>query len=214
MKNLGLKISTFMMLAALVASPAFAGISQADDAAKSPLDIQENELVLGDADAPVTIIEYASMTCGHCAHFHNDTFGQIKENYIETGKVKFVLRSLPWDGLAAAVTKIMHCAPDGGYYNFADAYFSTQQTWTRSDDPVAELKKIARLGGMDGEAVDACIMNQEVQKRVLDDKATALETLNIRSTPTFYINKKIVVAGAQPYEVMKEKIEQALKDAK
>lgn len=154
------------------------------------------------------------MTCGHCAHFHNDTFGQIKENYIETGKVKFVLRSLPWDGLAAAVTKIMHCAPDGGYYNFADAYFSTQQTWTRSDDPVAELKKIARLGGMDGEAVDACIMNQEVQKRVLDDKATALETLNIRSTPTFYINKKIVVAGAQPYEVMKEKIEQALKDAK
>ena len=121
---------------------------------------------------------------------------------------------MPWDGLAAAVTKIMHCAPDDGYYNFADAYFSTQQTWTRSDDPVAELKKIARLGGMDGEAVDACIMNQEVQKRVLDDKATALETLNIRSTPTFYINKKIVVAGAQPYEVMKEKIEQALKDAK
>lgn len=214
MKNLGLKISSIMMLAALVATPAFAGVSKADAEVKSPLDIQSNELVLGDADAPVTIIEYASMTCGHCAHFHNDTFPKVKENYIDTGKVKFVMRSLPWDGLAAAVTKIMHCAPDDGYYNYASAYFSTQQSWTKGDDPIAELKKIARLGGMDDESVDQCLMDKEIHERVLADKVTALEKLNIRSTPTFYINKSIVLQGAQPYDVMKEKIEQALKDAK
>lgn len=213
MKNLNLKISTFFMMAALVAAPAFAGISQADDKA-NPLALTSNDVVLGDADAPVTMIEYASMTCGHCAHFHTDTFPQIKKNYIETGKIRFVLRDMPWDTLATAVTKITRCVPDDEFYNYASAFLSTQQSWVRSNDPIAELKKVARLGGMDEAKFDSCLVDPAIHNEVLENRTVAIEQLKVSATPTFFIGDEIVVQGALPYEELAKKIDQALADAK
>lgn len=214
MSKLTLKISAAVALVVLLAVPAYAMFFNKGEEAKGPLAITADDIVLGDENAPVTMIEYASMTCGHCANFHNDTFKKVKENYIDTGKVKFVMRDLPWDGLAAAVVKVTRCAPDDQYYNFVSAFFSTQKSWVRSPDPVAELTKIARLGGMEPAQVEECLMNPELHNEVLRNKAIAIEELKVNSTPTFYINRDTVLHGALPYEEMAKALDKAIADAK
>lgn len=213
MTKLALKLSTFFVLMTMVTAPAYADIFKSDEAA-GPLSIQANDVVMGEENAPVTIIEYASMSCPHCAHFHLDIFKEVKKDYIDTGKVKFVMRDLAWDPLAMAVAKVTRCVDDSEFYNYVSAFFSTQATWSQSKDPVAELKKVARLGGMDEDTFNQCLASTDTHEAIFEMKRIALEELKVNSTPTFFIGDKIVVRGAHDYASFKKEIEKALNSAK
>ena len=208
MNSFALK-STTLLLGALMMATLFGLAGHTSDDA-NPLDISKHDVVMGEQDAPVTVIEYASMTCGHCADFHNDVLPKIKKNYIDTGKINFVLRDMPWDPLALAVSKITRCAPDDKFYNFVSAFFDTQKSWVKSDDPIAALKKNARLGGMDGESVEACLSNADVHARVTQSREKGLETLGVKSTPTFFIGDDEVVPGNVGYEKMANTLDEVL----
>ena len=147
------------------------------------------EMVLGSADAPVTIIEYASATCPHCARFHEGTFKQIKTEFIDTGKVKFIFREFPFDDLALAAFMLARCAPDSKYFPMLDVLFEQQKVWTGSK-PRDELLKIAKLAGFTEDSFEACLKNEDIAKgiRAIMDKART--SYGVVSTPSFFINGK------------------------
>jgi protein-disulfide isomerase len=163
------------------------------------------ERVLGEADAPVTVIEYASATCGHCASFHKDSFPALKKDYIDTGKVRFVFREFPLDELALAAFMLARCAPENRYFPIIDVLFEEQQSWTRNARE--ELLKIARMAGFTPESFDQCLQDEDVAKGILAIRSTAAEQYGVQSTPTFFINGEMI-AGNKPDE-----LRQAIEDA-
>lgn len=172
-----------------------------------------DERVLGDPDAPVTLFEYSSMTCPHCAAFHRDTLPKLKRDYIDTGKVKIVYRDFPFDGIALRASMLARCVPPARYFDFIDVLFKNQQRWARSRNPEAALKTFGQLVGLDSAAVDACLANEELQEMILTTQLEAQERFNVRSTPTFIINNDADrVVGADDYEVFKRKIDRLLPD--
>lgn len=178
-----------------------------------PLDIQESDRVMGQTDAPVTIVEYASLTCAHCASFHEEKMPQIKAEYIDTGKVKFVLRDMPWDNIALAAAKIARCAPSAQYYNYIDAFFGNVDTWASAQNPLVELKRIARLGGMSGEEVDSCLADTQLHQQILETKRVGLEVLGVQATPTVFVGKEVSISGNQPWSVFVSAIDEALAES-
>jgi protein-disulfide isomerase len=164
------------------------------------------ERALGDENAPVTIIEYASATCPHCARFHIDTFPALKEEFIDTGKVRFVFREFPFDDLALAAFMLARCAPEERYFPIVDVLFEEQQSWTQ--DPRGELLKIARMAGFTEESFNQCLENEEIAKGILEVRTTGAEQYGVESTPTFFVNGT-VIQGNQPIERFREAIAQA-----
>ena len=146
------------------------------------------EVALGDAAAPVTMIEYASLTCPHCAAFHKELLPGIKERWIDTGKVRYVFRDFPLDGVALRAAVIAHCAGPERYYAFLDAMFANQTSWARAKDPVAALKQLARLGGLPEDKVDACLADEAMSNAVLQDRLDGEKEFKVDSTPTLVIN--------------------------
>ncbi|MBV6633616.1 MAG: DsbA family protein [Alphaproteobacteria bacterium] len=172
-----------------------------------------DERVLGDPDAPVTLFEYSSMTCPHCAAFHSDTLPKLKRDYIDTGKVKIVYRDYPFDGVALRASMLARCVPPARYFDFIDVLFKNQQRWARSRNPEAALRTFGQLVGLDAAAVDACLANDELQEMILKTQLEAQERFNVRSTPTFIINNNADrVIGAEDYEVFQRKIDRLLPD--
>jgi len=155
--------------------------------------------VLGKADAPVTIVEYASLTCGHCAQFHTTTYPVLKEKYIDTGKVKFVLREFPLDIVAKAAFMLARCAGDGKYYPMVDTLFETQKNWAFSNNPAQSLLGIARQSGMSEQQFNTCLNDTELASKVDQSAQRGATEFNVDSTPTFFINGK-KVAGAMSVE--------------
>jgi len=160
---------------------------------------------LGQADAPVTMIEYASATCPHCAAFHAETFPVIKTDYIDTGKVRFAMREFPFDQLSLAAFMLARCAPEERYFDMIDVLFERQQTWTRNN-PKGELFKIAKLAGFTEQQFDACLKNEDVAKGIIATKDHATSALGVNSTPTFFINGR-KVSGNQPIDEFRTLIE-------
>jgi protein-disulfide isomerase len=144
--------------------------------------------VLGDEKAPVTIVEYASLTCSHCAAFHNETLPAIKTKYVDTGKVRLILREFPFDPLATAASMLARCAPEQRYWPLIDAFFKTQDTWARSDKPLDSLLVLARQAGFTQETFEACLKNQSVYDGINAVRKRGTEMLRVDSTPTFFIN--------------------------
>ena len=143
-----------------------APLVQLADAATGPR-LENGDMVIGAANAPVTIIEYASLTCPHCARFHTETLPKLKSEYVETGKVKYVFRDFPLDGLALRAAAIAHCAGPERYFTYLDVFFQQQGNWTRGNDPeqmLAQLKRLARTGGMSEAQIDDCLKNKQVQE--------------------------------------------------
>lgn len=141
----------------------------------------------GKADAPVTIVEYASMTCSHCAHFHNNTLPTIKEKYLETGKARLVFREFPFDPRAEAGFMLARCAGDN-YFAMVDVLFKQQDSWARASDGKAALLKIARLAGFSQESFEACLTDQKLLDDVRAVKNRGLNDFGVEATPTFFIN--------------------------
>lgn len=152
------------------------------------------DMALGDPDAPVTVIEYASVTCPHCATFHEEVFPEIKANYVETGKVRFIFREFPTApaNLSVAGSMLARCAaeksgPDA-YFVILSALFSTQRTWIYGESPRDELLKIAAQAGMDANDFDACVKRQELLDYLNENIKEGSEKYNINSTPTFVLD--------------------------
>lgn len=151
------------------------------------LTVQPGDHVEGDAKAPITLIEYASFTCPHCARFNTVELPEIKKKWIDTGKVKLIYRDFPLDETAARAAMLAQCAGDDKYYAVIDMIFRGQGNWATASDPIAELSKSLRIAGMGENEVKACLADA---KRV--DAVTASyrsgEQVGVDSTPTLFIN--------------------------
>ena len=158
------------------------------------------EHVLGDENAPVTMIEYSSLTCPHCAAFHTDTLPELKERYVDTGKVRLVMRDFPLDQVALAGSVIAHCAGDDRYFRFIDAMFSAQAQWARSADPLESLLQLAQLGGLPREEALACLDDEAMGDAVLQVRLDGQNQYEIRSTPSFIINGELYSGNRSPDE--------------
>lgn len=151
-----------------------------------------SERVLGKADAPVTLIEYASFTCPHCANFAKETLPAVKKDYIETGKVKLIYRDFPLDNLAMRASMMARCAPQERYFGLVETLFQTQANWARASDPAGALKRLGAVAGLSGENFDACMTNKEVFDGIMSMRAKADQEHKVNSTPTFFIDGKKV----------------------
>ena len=151
-----------------------------------PGPIHEN--VLGKADAPVTIVEYASLTCPHCATFHLKTLPAVKAEFIDTGKARLIFRDFPFDGVAMAATMLARCAAPEKFFSMMDVLFQRQTDWAFVKDPEAALIAIGKEQGFSQEKFDACLQNQAIYDGVLAVRQKAYETFKVDSTPTVFIN--------------------------
>ena len=142
----------------------------------------------GSEDAPVTIVEYASMTCPHCARFHNTVYPLLKEKYIDTGKVRLIMREFPLDRLALAAAMLARCADKKQFFSLTTVLYRQQAVWARSKDPATELFKIAKLAGFTEEKFNACLQDKKIAQGIVDVKNNGLNNFQVQSTPTFFIN--------------------------
>jgi protein-disulfide isomerase len=148
------------------------------------------DMMLGDAKAPVTVVEYASMTCPHCAHFQETTFPEFKKRYIDTGKVRYVLREFPLDPLSAAAFMLARCTANGDtgrYYAMVDTLFNQQEKWA-VQQPLPPLKAIAKQTGFTEKSFEECLANQKLLDDIQKVRQRAVDKFQVRSTPTFFIN--------------------------
>jgi protein-disulfide isomerase len=154
------------------------------------------ELVLGNADAPITVVEYASMTCGHCADFHNKVLPTLKEKYVDTGKVRLIMREFPLDNLAAAASMLARCSGEGKTFPLITVLFAKQPEWAFvRTDPRPELFKIAQQAGFTQESFDKCLTDQKLLDDVSAIRERGAETFGVNATPTFFINGKRMTAA-------------------
>ena len=154
------------------------------------LSVQPNDHVLGDPKAPGTIIEYASLTCSHCAHFHTQILPEIKKKWIDTGKVKLVYRDFPLDQIAVKAGQIAECAGKDRYFGVIDLIFRGQPTWATAADPIAEMGKPLRIAGLGEAEIKACLANDAMMAAVLNDYRSG-EALGVNSTPTLFIGGEL-----------------------
>jgi protein-disulfide isomerase len=160
------------------------------------------DMVLGKADAPVTIIEYASMTCPHCANFHKTTYPALKTKYIDTGKVKFIFREFPLDELAVAASMLARCA--GGEKSIAmiDVLFASQEKWAVRN-PVPILQQISKQAGFTEKTFDECLKDQTLYNNIMAMRERGTKEYKVESTPTLFVNGKMLKGGATIEELEK-----------
>ncbi|CCB67367.1 DsbA family protein [Hyphomicrobium sp. MC1] len=150
-----------------------------------------DELSLGSADAKVTVVEYASMTCPHCAHFTNEVFEPFKKKYIDTGKVRYIFRDFPLDNLAAAVSMLARCAGKDKALPLIETFYEKQSDWAfTGGSPVPKLFDIAKQAGFTQESFDKCLTDQKLLDAITAERSRASETFGVNATPTFFINGK------------------------
>lgn len=184
----------------------------AETASLPPLADMLADRVLGDPKAPVTILDYSSMTCPHCATFHTDILPKIKETYIDTGKVKLVFRDFPLDQTALRASMLERCAPAERYYPLIDVLFKSQAQWSRASDPAKALSQYGKLAGMSQATIDACLANQQLADGILQSRLTGSEKYKVESTPTFILNDgAATISGAQSFETFAAAIDKLLK---
>ena len=162
--------------------------------ATTVLEVTENDFVVGDKNAPVTIIEYASLSCSHCADFHNNTLGDIKKEYVDTGKARIVFRNFPFNYPALLGSMVLRCIPEDVRYDYMNALFQLQPKWVVRDNAKSkqELYKIMQSGGMTKEEFETCTNNTELENIILQALIAAQNEFNIQSTPSFLINGNLV----------------------
>ena len=172
------------------------------------------DMVLGDENAPIEMIEYASFTCPHCARFHADVYPQLKADYIDTGKVKFIYREVYFDRFGLWGSMIARCAGPDKFFPFANVLYEEQREWAGSGDPavvIENLRKMAKLAGMTDETLDACMSDAEMAQSLVGWYQANAERDDVSSTPTFIIGGEKYSNMA--YEEMKTVLDEKLGDA-
>ena len=155
-------------------------------------------MAMGAADAKVTVVEYMSLTCPHCAAFHRDVLPQLKTNYVDTNKIRFVFRDFPLDGVAYGAAIIDRCMGEENparYVGFVDILFRQQERWARSPEPLGEVKRMAQVAGMSGETFDACLKNEKVATTILQMRQEAVDKYKVSATPSFLVNGRLLEGG-------------------
>jgi protein-disulfide isomerase len=156
--------------------------------AKSGLAVSKDDRILGNPDAPITIVEYASLTCPHCAHFANDVLPELKKKWIDPGKVKLVFRDFPLDEPALRAAMIARCAPTDRFYAYVDTFFAAQDKWVMARDYREALARLVKLGGMSQNEFENCLKNTALENKIVEGRLVASKELDVGSTPTFFIN--------------------------
>ncbi len=176
------------------------------------------ERVMGDASAPVSIIEYASLTCPHCADFEKNVLPKLADKYIATGKVKLIYRDFPLDGNALKAAQLAQCMPEDRYFPFIKTLFDTQASWASSEptnNVEASLTQLAKLAGLPGERITACFANTKLQDALVKRRMEASKQFNIEATPTFIINYGAeTINGTQTVEQFDATLAKYVKGAK
>jgi protein-disulfide isomerase len=187
----------WLALAAMaLAGTVFAVVpARAEDVPK----LMPDDRVLGKADAPITIFEFFSLTCPHCAEFSNDTFPKLKAEWIDTGRAKLVYRDFPLDRNALKAALVARCGPPERYPAFVETLFQQQTVWAPLTDPAPALQRIARLGGIGDDQFNKCLSDDALSKSIVAAEYQAQNSYGVDSTPTFFINGKKLV-GALPYD--------------
>ena len=162
--------------------------------AATVLEVTEDDFVVGDKNAPVTIIEYASLSCSHCANFHNNTLEDLIKEYVDTGKARIVFRDFPFNYPALLGSMVLRCIPEDVRYDYMNALFQLQQKWVVRENAKStqELYKIMQSGGMTKEEFETCTNNVELENTILQALIAAQNEFNIQSTPSFLINGNLV----------------------
>ncbi len=145
---------------------------------------------IGNKEAPIKMLEFASLTCGHCAKFHNEVLPVIKEKYILTGKIYFTYKDFPLDKFALKASIISRCSGNDNYFKFLDVFYKKQSSWTRTKDPFKSLLKIAKIGGIKDEEIKVCVGNKSIEDGLLKDRLNSSKKYDITATPTLYFNGK------------------------
>ena len=168
----------------------------------SPLAAQQpDDMVLGNAEAPIVMIEYSSLSCPHCARFQKDVLPLIKKDFIDTGKVKFIPRDFPLNKPAVQAAQFAHCAGPMRFFAIEDVLFKTQDQWL-AEDAVEKLATIAATAGMDRPTFDACLANKDIEAKVVATRKAGEDAFQINATPTFIVNG-VKVEGEQTYDDLK-----------
>ena len=154
-----------------------------------------HDRVIGSASAPVTITEYASMTCSHCAHFATEILPQVKKLLIDTGRAKLIFRDFPLDQFAFKAAMMARCAPADKYFSLVEVIFNNQERWISNKDPLEGLAQLGALAGMDADLFKACTQNATLETAILNIMNDAQSRYDIKSTPTFVFNNGAVVLG-------------------
>lgn len=156
--------------------------------------VSPSDMTLGRADAPVTIVEYASLTCPACADFHSRVLPEVRKAYVDTGKARLVYRDFPLDGLALAGSMLARCAGKDRFFGFIDLLFREQGRWAGAEDPTAQLARLALLGGIPRAKFDSCLEDETLQREVLEQRLAARE-FEVTATPTLLINGRKFSGG-------------------
>jgi len=188
----------------LGASPASAANARLQSA--QSFKTYEDDHSLGKANAPITIVEFASLTCPHCAAFHADTFPQLEETWIADGRARMVFRHYPLDALALRASAVSECFDGERFFGFIGLLFKTQAQWSRADDPINALRGLSRQAGMNDETFDSCVNDEATLDRILQKVVDARNDHQIQSTPSFVINGR-KVEGARSFEELQEVLE-------
>ena len=191
----------------------FFGTSFALSNESSVLNLTENDFIIGNDNASITIIEYSSMSCSHCANFHNNTLPDLKKEYIDTGKVKYVFRDFPYNYPALLGSMVMRCIPSEVRYDYMNALYKLQNNWVVKENAIThqELYKIMQSGGMSKENFDACLNNVDLENQILEEVIAAQSEFNIRSTPSFLINGDLL-EGDKSIKVFRQILDKILSD--
>lgn len=188
-------------LFAVMVSLCAAGAALAADRKQETFAIDQ---VMGKADAPITIIEYASTTCGHCADLQIKGMPKIKAEWIDTGKAKLIYRDFPTGPahLSIGASMIAHCAGKDRYFGVLDLIMAQQEKWMSASNPLDGLKKAVRLAGMTGEDVDACLGRQDLAAAIQERAKAGNEVFGVEFTPTVIVNGTLV-QGNDPDKIVK-----------
>ncbi len=180
-----LRFSTGLIFASLTTRGGFAQSASVDKLMEpGPLP----EKVFGSETAPVTVIEYASLTCHHCMNFHTKTWPVFKAKYVDTGKVRFIAREFPLDPLAAGGFMLARCADEDKWYPIADMLYKTQEGWAHAEKPLDALTQTMRQAGFSQEKVTACLQREDLFQGIRQIQERASKEFGVNSTPTFFVN--------------------------
>ena len=185
-----------MGAAALSVAP---GLRLAGPVRAQEMPVYDEDRILGAADAPITMIEYSSLTCPHCANLHAGALPKIKKTWIADGKLRLVFRHYPLDGLALRAAAVSNCIQGERFFAFLDLLYENQKRWASSQNPLGILGQYAKLAGLNQERFDACVNDQAEMDRILKRAQEGRGTYEVNSTPTLIVNGT-KVEGAQPFE--------------
>ena len=189
LNKFGIALAALMLIGS---TPALAQNRDAEPPAPngkvSDLKLTDKEYAMGPADAKVVMVEYASLTCPHCARFHTAVLPDIKKEFVDTGKVRYIYRDFPLDRVALGAAMVARCAGRDSFFGFIETFYAAQGQWSRASNPISALGNLAKLGGMSQTRFEACLKDVDTQNSILKQRLEASNEFKVQATPTVFVN--------------------------